>query len=62
MEQEITKIKKILTDVSTGQARIQDCNDEYTILYNQLSEYFQGIGIKNPNIPIRASKIPTNCV
>jgi len=49
MEQEITKIKKILTDVSTGQARIQDCNDEYTILYNQLSEYFQGIGIKNPN-------------
>ena len=49
MEQEIIKIKKILTEVSTGQARIQDCNDEYIILYNQLSEYFQRIGIKNPN-------------
>lgn len=49
MEQEIVKIKKILTEVSTGQARIQDCNDEYTALYNDLSEYFRGVGIKNPN-------------
>lgn len=49
MEQDIIKIKKILTEVSTGQARIQDCNDEYTSLYNNLSEYFQSAGIKNPN-------------
>ena len=49
MDQEITKIKRILTNVSTGEARIQDCNDEYISLYNQLSEYFQSTGIKNPN-------------
>ena len=49
MEQEILKIKKILTDVSTGEARIQDCNDKYLALYNQLFEYFQSAGIKNPN-------------
>lgn len=49
MEQEIIKIKKILTDVSTGEARIQEFNDEYVALYNQIAEYFKAGGIKNPN-------------
>lgn len=49
MEQEITRIKKILTDVSTGQAQIQDLNDEYINLYNELDTYFKDSNIKNPN-------------
>src|SRR3989344_4592453 len=49
MEQNIVKIKKILTDVSTGQARIQECNDEYVALYSELAELFKAAGVKNPN-------------
>jgi hypothetical protein len=49
MEQEITRIKKILTDVSTGEVRIQDCNEEYVGLYSQLTEFFRTTGVKNPN-------------
>lgn len=49
MEQEITRIKKILTDISTGQGRIQEFNDEYIDIYNQLDNYFNDLNIKNPN-------------
>ena len=49
MEKEIIKIKKILTDVSTGQAQIQDFNDEYINIYSQLDTYLNDLNVKNPN-------------
>lgn len=49
MEEKIARIKQIMIDVSTGSARIQDCGDEYTRLYNELSESLERDSIKNPN-------------
>lgn len=45
----VSKIKKIMTDVSTGLARIQDEDSEYQNLYTKLSEHYRSRGIKNPN-------------
>jgi hypothetical protein len=49
MEESIVQIKKIMTDVSTGLAKIQDINDRYKILYNEISETMSLNKIKNPN-------------
>jgi hypothetical protein len=49
MDTQITRIKKIMTDVSTGDGRIQDLNDEYILLYQELAELMQIRKIKNPN-------------
>jgi uncharacterized protein (TIGR02391 family) len=49
MEDMIRKIKKIMIEVSTGETRIEDINDEYQILYEKLNKEYQNIGLKNPN-------------
>jgi hypothetical protein len=49
MEEEITKIKKIMTDVSTGIARIQDHNEEYSRIWNQIAAICKDKKKKNPN-------------
>lgn len=49
MEDLVARIKKIMTDVSTGQARIQDTNVEYQSLYKQLAEVLRAAAVKNPN-------------
>lgn len=45
----IEKIKKIMTDVATGQAKIQDTNDEYKKLFRELDDNFSSTNQKNPN-------------
>src|SRR3989338_190343 len=45
----IEKIKKIMTDVATGQAKIQDTNDEYKKLFRELDDMFSSTNQKNPN-------------
>jgi hypothetical protein len=45
----IKKIKKIMTDVATGQAKIQDINDEYKKLFRELDDIFSSTNQKNPN-------------
>lgn len=45
----IEKIKKIMTDVATGQAKIQDTNDEYKKLFRELDDIFSSTNQKNPN-------------
>src|SRR3989344_1996017 len=40
MNELIEKIKKIMTDVATGQAKIQDTNDEYKKLFRELDDIF----------------------
>jgi len=45
----IEKIKKIMTDVATGQAKIQDTNDEYKKLFRELDDIFSNTNQKNPN-------------
>lgn len=39
MNESIEKIKKIMTDVATGQAKIQDTNDEYKKLFRELFHF-----------------------
>lgn len=45
----IEKIKTIMTDVATGQAKIQDTNDEYKKLFRELDDIFSSTNQKNPN-------------
>jgi len=45
----IEKIKTIMTDVATGQAKIQDTNDEYKKLFHELDDIFSSTNQKNPN-------------
>lgn len=45
----IEKIKKIMTDVATGQAKIQDTNEEYKNLFRELDDIFSSTNQKNPN-------------
>lgn len=49
MNEPIEKIKKIMTDVATGQAKIQDTNDEYKKLFRELDDIFSSTNQKNPN-------------
>ena len=49
MNEPIEKIKKIMTDVATGQAKIQDTNDEYKKLFHELDDIFSSTNQKNPN-------------
>ena len=45
----IEMIKTIMIKVSTGVERIQNCEKEYTELYQKLDESFASISVKNPN-------------
>lgn len=49
MNELIEKIKTIMTDVATGQAKIQDTNDEYKKLFRELDDIFSSTNQKNPN-------------
>ncbi len=49
MNELIEKIKIIMTDVATGQAKIQDTNDEYKKLFRELDDIFSSTNQKNPN-------------
>lgn len=49
MNDSIEKIKKIMTDVATGQAKIQDTNDDYKKLFRELDDIFSSTNQKNPN-------------
>lgn len=49
MNELIEKIKKIMTDIATGQAKIQDTNDEYKKLFRELDDIFSSTNQKNPN-------------
>lgn len=49
MNELIEKIKKIMTDVATGQAKIQDTNDEYKKMFRELDDIFSSTNQKNPN-------------
>jgi hypothetical protein len=49
MKDKIEKIKELMTDVSTGEVRIQDVNEQYKELYNELDEIFEQNNMKNPN-------------
>jgi hypothetical protein len=49
MNELIEKIEKIMTDVATGQAKIQDTNDEYKNLFRELDDIFSSTNQKNPN-------------
>lgn len=45
----IETIKIIMIKVSTGVERIQNCENEYVQIYQNLDENFNAIGVKNPN-------------
>jgi len=45
----VENIKKIMMDVATSEAQIQDKNEEYKRCYQELDEIFIAGGIKNPN-------------
>lgn len=49
MNELIERIKTIMTDVATGQAKIQDTNDEYKKLFRELDDIFSSTNQKNPN-------------
>lgn len=49
MNELIDKIKMIMTDIATGTASIQDKNDEYKKLSQELDDLFVANNIKNPN-------------
>lgn len=49
MNEKVSEIKKIMTDVSTGLIKIQDINDTYILLYKELDDIFSINKIKNPN-------------
>lgn len=49
IEHDIEQIKTIMTNVATGQARIQDENDSYKNLYKRIDLYYQTAKKKNPN-------------
>jgi uncharacterized protein (TIGR02391 family) len=49
MENLIELIKKIMIDVSTHNARIEDENDKYKALYKELEKEYEKCGLKNPN-------------
>ncbi|WP_041918504.1 hypothetical protein [Gloeocapsa sp. PCC 7428] len=52
--QKIQYLQSIMEDVATGQARIQDADDEYKRLYMEVSSELEslqeeGFNISNPN-------------
>jgi len=49
MNQDINEIKRLMIEVSTGEKRIQDVNDEYISLWQKTNEYFENNGLENPN-------------
>lgn len=49
MQEIINNIKEIMISVSTGGLRIEEINDEYKNLYNQLDKIFRMSNIRNPN-------------
>jgi len=49
MKKKIEKIKEIMTGVSTGETRIEDIQEEYKKLYQELDNFFDDIAIENPN-------------
>jgi hypothetical protein len=49
MDETVASIKKIMIDVSTGIARIQDSNDEYSRLWNEIAAICRDQKLKNPN-------------
>ncbi|MCX6757775.1 MAG: hypothetical protein NTZ44_02765 [Candidatus Nomurabacteria bacterium] len=49
MDEQIIKIKTIMTEVSTGVARIQEMNDTYKVLYKEIASYCKEYSIKNTN-------------
>jgi hypothetical protein len=50
MNELIEQIKTIMTDVATGKANIQDTNDEYKRIFQELDDLFIANNIKNPNL------------
>lgn len=48
--QEIETIKALMISVSTGGPRIQEVNDQYKDLYNQINSCLSLLGVSNPNI------------
>ncbi len=49
MIEQINKIKQIMTAVSTGELKIQECNKEYQELWVELDDILHSSTIKNPN-------------
>lgn len=49
MNELIEQIKTIMTDVATGKANIQDTNDEYKRIFQELDDLFVANNMKNPN-------------
>lgn len=47
--EKINYLKNIMTSVSTGGQRIQDINDEYKKIYEEVSLELKRLGLKNPN-------------
>ena len=49
MNELIEQIKTIMIDVATGKANIQDTNDEYKRIFQELDDLFVANNMKNPN-------------
>ncbi len=49
MNELIEQIKTIMTNVATNKANIQDINDEYKRIFQELDDFFVANNIKNPN-------------
>lgn len=49
MNELIEQIKTIMTDVATGKANIQDTNDKYKRIFQELDDFFVANNMKNPN-------------
>ena len=49
MNELIDRIKEIMTQVSTAQARIEDLNDEYKKIYQEIDKMLSDNNLNNPN-------------
>lgn len=50
MNQDINEIKRLMIEVSTGEKRIQDVNDEYIELWARINDFLEKSGLDNSNM------------